>query len=146
MADAVLFILATSLSKDLYKTVLNPRASDQQVLKVARLAAIGGGILGIYVAIQASSVISVLSIFYSLLSVSLFVPVILGLYVKSAERTHALSAIFAGVASFLVAHFTSAGKGYYGFTPPLIGLTTSAVAAVVALAVLPTAPPKELTK
>jgi SSS family solute:Na+ symporter len=145
-ADAVLFILATSLSKDLYKTFINKNADDGQVLKVARFAALGGGILGIYVAIQAASVIGVLSIFYSMLSVCLFVPVILGLYVKSADRTHALTAIFTGIASFLLAHFTSGGKGYYGFTPPLIGLLISAVAAMIALAVRPAAQPKELTR
>lgn len=145
-ADAVLFILATSLSKDLYKTFINKDADDRQVLKVARLAALGGGILGIYVAIQAASVIGVLSIFYSMLSVCLFVPVILGLYVKSADRTHALTAIFTGIASFLLAHFTSAGKGYYGLTPPLIGLLISAAAAMIALAIRPAPQPKELTK
>lgn len=145
-ADAVLFILATSLSKDLYKTFINKTATDAQVLKVARLAAVGGGGLGIYVAIKAASVISVLSIFYSLLSVCLFVPVILGLYAKTADRTHALVAIFSGMAAFLFAHFTSAGKGYYGLTPPLIGLLLSAASALVVLLVRPAAQPKELTK
>ena len=81
-----------------------------------------------------------------MLSVCLFVPVILGLYVKSADRTHALTAIFTGIASFLLAHFTSAGKGYYGLTPPLIGLLMSAAAAMIALAIRPAPQPKELTK
>jgi SSS family solute:Na+ symporter len=38
-ADAVLFMLSTSLSQDLYKGFLNRNASDAQVLKVARGAA-----------------------------------------------------------------------------------------------------------
>lgn len=145
-ADAVLFILATSLSKDLYKSFINRDADDQQVLKVARLAALGGGVLGIYVAIKAASVIGVLSIFYSLLSVSLFVPVLLGLYAKSADRSHALTAIFTGIATFLVAHFSTGGKGYYGLTPPLLGILLSAAAALVVLAIRPAAQPKELTQ
>ena len=145
-ADAVLFILETSLSTDLYKTFVNPGASDEQVVRVARFAAVGGGIAGIYVAIKAASVISVLSIFYSLLSVCLFVPVILGLYVKSADRIHALIAIFTGMASFLAAHFTSGGKGYLGLSPVLIGLLISAAAALLALALRPAPNPKELTQ
>ena len=35
-ADAVLFMLATSLSQDLYKRFVNPAATDRQVLTVAR--------------------------------------------------------------------------------------------------------------
>ncbi len=42
-ADAILFMLSTSLSKDLYKRFVRPDASDAQVLKVARLAALSGG-------------------------------------------------------------------------------------------------------
>ena len=42
-ADAILFMLSTSLSKDLYKRFVRPNASDAQVLKVARGAALVGG-------------------------------------------------------------------------------------------------------
>lgn len=145
-ADAVLFILATSLSKDLYKSFVNPEATDRQVLMVARGAALVGGAMGVYVAIKAATVIGVLTIFYSLLSVSLFVPVLLGLYVPRAGRLHALAAIGVGIAVFLSVHFPTAGKGYAGLTPTLIGLLSSAVAALLALAILPPAKPKELAK
>ncbi|MEE8368120.1 MAG: sodium:solute symporter family protein, partial [Thermoanaerobaculia bacterium] len=46
-ADAILFMLSTSLSKDLYGRFLNPSASDALILKVSRLAALGGGALGV---------------------------------------------------------------------------------------------------
>jgi len=46
-ADAILFILSTSLSQDLYKRFLNPGASDRQVLRVARSAAVAGGVAGV---------------------------------------------------------------------------------------------------
>src|SRR6185312_13786250 len=45
--DAILFMLATSLSKDLYKRLVNPAATDQQVLTVARLASVVGGALAV---------------------------------------------------------------------------------------------------
>jgi SSS family solute:Na+ symporter len=144
-ADAVLFILATSLSKDLYKTFVRKDATDAQVVFVARAAAVGGGAAATYVAIKAASVIKVLSIFYSLLSVSVFTPVILGLYVKTAGRNHALAAIAGGVLTFLFVHFRTGGAGYSGLTPPLLGLLASAAAALFALAALPAQPSKELT-
>jgi SSS family solute:Na+ symporter len=44
-ADTILFMLSTSLSQDLYRRWIRPGATDRQVLRVARLAAVGGGIL-----------------------------------------------------------------------------------------------------
>lgn len=145
-ADAVLFMLSTSLSQDLYKGFVNRNATDQQVLRVARLAAVGGGILGILVALKASTVIGALGIFYSLLSVSLFVPVVLGLYVSSADTRNAYAAIVAGVGVLLAAHFSTDGKGFGMWTPSLLGLLASATAGGLSLLVfrrsLPTSNPK----
>ena len=102
-ADAILFMLSTSLSKDLYKRFYRPEASDAQVLKISRLAAVAGGGLGVLLAAVLPSVIGSLSIFYSLLSVSLFVPVIAGLYLRRAGTPEAVAAIAAGVAMLLAA-------------------------------------------
>lgn len=134
-ADAVLFMLSTSLSQDLYKGFVNRNATDQEVLRVARLAAVGGGILGILVALMASTVIGALGIFYSLLSVSLFVPVVLGLYVSSADSRNAYAAIVAGVGVLLTAHLTTDGKGFGIWTPSLLGLLASAAAGGLSLLV-----------
>ena len=46
-ADAVLFMLTTSLSQDFYKRFVNPGATDAQVLRVTRLTAIVAGALGV---------------------------------------------------------------------------------------------------
>lgn len=134
-ADAVLFMLSTSLSQDLYKGFVNRNATDQQVLRVARLAAVGGGILGVLVALKASTVIGALGIFYSLLSVSLFVPVVLGLYVASADSRNAYAAIVAGVGVLLSVHLTTDGKGYGMWTPSLLGLLASAAAGALSLVI-----------
>lgn len=136
-ADAVLFMLSTSLSQDLYKGFVNRAATDPQVLRVARGAAIGGGILGILVALKASTVIGALGIFYSLLSVSLFVPVVLGLYVEATDRRHAYAAIVLGIGTLLAVQLWTGGKGYGMLTPPLLGLLAAAAGGAVALLVLP---------
>lgn len=97
-ADAILFMLSTSLSKDLYKRFVRPEASDAQVLRVARRAAFAGGVLGVGLAILLPSVIDSLKVFYSLLAVSLFVPVLAGLHSRRAGVPEATAAIAAGVA------------------------------------------------
>jgi SSS family solute:Na+ symporter len=133
-ADAILFMLSTSLSQDLYRGYLRPDASDDQVLRVARLAAVSGGTLGVLLAIVSPSVIGALSIFYTLLGVCLFVPMMAGLYVRRAGTPEALAAIAGGVMVMLAVHLATGGRGFGAFSPALAGLAASALAAAVVLA------------
>jgi SSS family solute:Na+ symporter len=121
-SDAVLFMLTTSLSQDLYKRFVNPRASDAQVLFVARCTAVVAASLAVGLAIALGSVVDALTIFYTLLSVSLFVPVLAGLYLPRASTTDAVASIVCGVGAMLVAQFSTGGRGVGGLTPALIGL------------------------
>jgi SSS family solute:Na+ symporter len=129
--DAILFMLSTSLSKDLYKRFINPEATDRQVLQVARGAALAGGILGVVIAILLADLIAALQIFYTLVGVSLFVPVIAGLAGRRGGAPEALAAIGAGVATLLVVQLATAGRGYGIFNPSLIGLIAAAAGFLV---------------
>jgi SSS family solute:Na+ symporter len=124
--DAILFMLATSASKDIYKRFIAPGASDAQLLRVARMSALGGGVAGVVLAIWLQTVIGALTIFYSLLVVTLFVPILGGLYVDRAGQRDALAAIAAGVLTLFVVRFGLAG-GYRWLDPALAGLTAAAV-------------------
>jgi SSS family solute:Na+ symporter len=132
--DAILFMLATSLSKDLYKRFLNPTADDRTLLRVARLAAVAGGAGGVVLATQLETIIGALSIFYSLLGVSLFVPVIAGLFWKRGGAPEALASIAAGVTTLLAMHMATDGRGFGLLNPNLIGLAAAALAYVVVMA------------
>ena len=124
--DAILFMLATSLSKDLYKRFIDPGANDRRLLLVARLAAVMGGIGGEVLAIALETVVGALSIFYSLVGVSLFVPVIAGLLTRRAGAPEALASIAAGVGALLAVHFATGGRGYGILNPNLCGLMAAA--------------------
>jgi SSS family solute:Na+ symporter len=131
-ADAILFMLSTSLSRDLYRRFLRPDAPDAAVLKVARGAAIAGGTLGVlFAAALSPTVIDALSIFYTLLGVSLFVPVVAGLYVRRAGTPEALAAIAVGVVTVVATQLATGGRGYGVFSPALAGLTAGVVACVL---------------
>jgi SSS family solute:Na+ symporter len=127
--DAILFMLATSLSRDLYLRFLAPGASDAQVLSVARGAAIAGGVLGVLLALVAETIIGALSVFYSVLSVCLFVPVVAGLYVPRLRTPDALTAILAGLAAMGLVHAATGGAGVGVASPVLVGLVSSGLAA-----------------
>lgn len=133
--DAILFMLATSLSKDLYKRFVHPEADDRRVLLVARLAAVAGGAGGVLLALQLETVIGALGIFYSLLSVSLFVPVIGGLLTRRAGAPEALASMTAGVATLLFVTYTTGGLGYGLLNPNLLGLAAATLAYVGVMAV-----------
>jgi solute:Na+ symporter, SSS family len=97
-ADAVLFMLTTSISQDFYKTFANPVANDHQLLKVARATAVACGMLGAALAVLFKTVIAALTIFYTMLSAALFLPLIAGLYFKRVKARAALATIIVSVA------------------------------------------------
>jgi SSS family solute:Na+ symporter len=127
-ADTVLFMLATSLSKDLYKRYVAPEASDEQMLRVARRTAVAGGVLGVLLAVVIPSVIASLTAFYAVLSVSLFVPVVAGLHTRRPGVPEALAAIAAGIAVLFTARYASLSQLSPILDPTLIGILASGLA------------------
>lgn len=131
-ADAVLFILTTSLSQDFYKRFRNPQATDAQLLRVTRLTAVIAGAAGVGIALVAAGVVSALSIFYTIMGVSLFVPILAGLYSQRASSTDALAAIIAGIAIVGGWRLFYGGVPIAGITPAMGGLTGAIVAFSIA--------------
>jgi SSS family solute:Na+ symporter len=125
--DAILFMISTSASQDLYKRFLAPNASDAQLLRVARLTAAGGGLVGVALAIALETVIGALTIFYSLLVVTLFVPILGGLFVGRARSGAALAAIASGVSTMFAARY-GLPDGFRWLDPTLAGLAVAAIA------------------
>ena len=105
-ADAVLFMLATSLSQDLYKSFLDPGADDRRLLRVGRLTSVVAGLLGVGLAILLPTVVDALKTFYGVLTATLFVPLLGGLLSSRPGARHARAAV---VVSLLVALALRAG-------------------------------------
>ncbi|MFB3854387.1 MAG: sodium:solute symporter [Vicinamibacterales bacterium] len=126
-SDAILFMLATSLSRDLYGRFVNPGADDRQLLRIARRAAVAGGALGVALAMFLPSVIAALAVFYSILGVSLFVPVVAGLHARGLRARDALAAIAGGAVVFLAVHLATGGRGYGFVSANLAGTAGAAV-------------------
>ena len=124
--DAILFMLSTSFSQDLYKRTLNPAASPAQVLRMARIAALGGGVLGMILAMFLSTVVDALAIFYSLVGATLLVPVAGAFLLPRAGTREAMASIVCGVAVLLAVRFGTDRTGWWD--PSLWGLMASAAA------------------
>jgi len=115
-ADAVLFMLTTSLGKDLYKSILKPQASDRELITMTRLSVILCGVLGLVFAINLESVIQALSIFYSLITAVFFLPIVGGLY---WSRISARSAMLTMTVTVVVLSFLELGPKLAASSPAL---------------------------
>src|SRR6476646_10138782 len=98
-------MLATWLSQDLYKRFVNPAGSDGQVVAVARAASVFGAVAAVAVAMMSKSVVDALGFFYTLVGVSLFVPIVAGLYLRRPAALEALAAIAGGILVAVAARF-----------------------------------------
>jgi SSS family solute:Na+ symporter len=125
--DAILFMLSTSLAVDLYKTFLNPAASQQKMLWISRVTSVCAGIAGILLAVVLPSIIQAVSIFYGLIAVALFVPVLAGLYSKRVLAPAALSSILVALVATLVTMRLTSSAGVGILSPQAIGIATAAV-------------------
>jgi SSS family solute:Na+ symporter len=84
-------------------------------------------------AIALASVVEALTIFYSLLGVSLFVPVLAGLFVPRTRSADAMASIAAGVAAMLALEIATGGRGWHMLTPSLAGLIAAVGVWLIAL-------------
>ena len=132
--DAILFMLSTSLSQDIYKRHVNPAASDAQLLRVARGSAVMGGVAGVILSLYLGTVTSALTIFYSVIIVSLLIPIVGGLYVRQADSAAALTSIAAGLVTLFGVRF--AVKPYYPWVDHVLaGVVAAAIAYFVVIAI-----------
>jgi SSS family solute:Na+ symporter len=125
-------MLATSASKDIYKRFINPGADDRRLLRVGRLAAVAGGVSGVLLSVWLETVIGALTVFYSLLVVTLLVPIVAGLYSRRAAERDALAAIAAGVLALFVLR-VGLNRSLPWLDPTLGGIVAGAAALFVSM-------------
>ena len=133
-SDAILFMISTSASQDLYRRFINPAASDRQLLRIGRTTAVIGGTIGVVLAIWLDTVIGAVTVFYSLLVVTMLVPVMGGLYVRRAGTREALAAIATGVIVLFLVRFGSLSDTFPWLDPALAGIVSAALAYCLVLA------------
>lgn len=114
-ADTVLYMLAGSLVNDLYRRFVNPKISDRKLLWSSRITSLICGISGVILALRLESIISALTIFYSLMSVSLSAPLVFGLFTKRASNFGAILSALCGIILTLYMTFSKFNAWDLGF-------------------------------
>jgi len=136
-ADAVLYMITTSFTKDLYKTFIKPETSDEELLKMSRIVTVAAGILGISIALLLPNIITALSIFYSLMSVSLTAPLLFGLFSRRPSTKAAFICAIAGVLTTVVLQFGNDGKGIGILNAQSTGIVLTIIIMVFMMVVFP---------
>ena len=126
-ADAVLFMLTTSLSRDLYQAYLRPKTDDRQLMRVTRHTALLCGALGALIGTFMPTVISALTIFYTLLTAALLFPVVVGLYSARVTGRAAMMTMIVSVALTFALEIASHGQGLWGLPSSILGTAAGAL-------------------
>ena len=103
------------------------------MLRIGRTAAVAGGAAGVVLAIALDTVIGAVTVFYSLLVVTLLVPVLGGLYLKTGGGRDALAAIGAGVVTLFAARWVVTPQVPW-VDPALAGILAAAAAYAMSMA------------
>ena len=127
-ADAVLFMLSTSGARDLYARFVNRTATDAQQLRTVRLIAVVAAIVGYVLIFVVGTVGGALQVFYSVMVVSLLVPILATLLMAKPSVAAAYASVVAGIAALFIVGWLTGGRGYGWATPVFISLLVSAAA------------------
>ena len=136
-ADAVLYMLSSSISNDLYKTFFKPDITDKELLKFSRVTTLICGILGVLLALWMPNIITALQIFYTLMTVSMGAPFLVGLFCDKASTKGAFTSAIAGVTTTLVLQFAYAGKGLWILNAASTGTVVAVIVMFVSLYIFP---------
>jgi SSS family solute:Na+ symporter len=104
----------TVFACDIYQAFLAKGASDKQILKAGRWAAVGGTLLAIgaaCAAMRSGSLLDAMVLVFAVVNAPLFATLLLGIFWKRATGHGAFAGLIAGVAGALLHHGLALPKG-----------------------------------
>jgi SSS family solute:Na+ symporter len=116
---------ATSLSQDLYKSMLTPSADDRTLLRVSRWTSVGAGLLGVGLAIVLPTVVDALKTFYGILTATLFVPLLAGLLSSRPSAGQARAAVLVSLVVLLGARGALSGSPLASWVPSVAAIAAA---------------------
>jgi cation/acetate symporter len=154
-AAGLLLVISSSISHDLFKSVLTPKISDKKELLIARLAATGAVIVAAYFGIHPPGFVAQVVAFAFGLAASSFFPIlVLGIFSKRTSKQGAIAGMLSGIlfTGGYIIYFRlmnpSAGEDqwWFGISPEGIGTLGMALNFVVTLTVsaMTPAPPQDV--
>ena len=134
-------------ANDIYREYINPKASDEMVMKMARIVMIICGLLSLCVAVfNTSSIITILMFSFTFRAAGAFFPYVLGHYWKGASTAGTLASLLVGtVVVIYVQNFSGGSVFGMPISQPIIpGLIAACFSFVIVSKLCP--PKKETTE
>ena len=131
-ADSCLSCLATVAMEDMYRRHVNPAATDQQLLSIARNTTLIVGAAGAVCAWFFSNIADILVFVYDFWAPTMVLPFVIGVFWYHPSRVYAVVAsMVVGTLATIVWRFGPVAQGDIG--PALFGFTAALLAFIVAL-------------
>ena len=131
-ADAVLFMLSTSMSRDFYQRFWRRDVDDRGLLRAARIAALIGLAAAVVLALFFRTILGSLSVFYSLLVIALTVPLVAGLYSPRTSNGAAVTGVATSLGVALAAlWWTGELPSETNLWPSVLGIAAGAAACAI---------------
>ncbi|MFZ7101167.1 MAG: sodium:solute symporter family protein [Peptococcaceae bacterium] len=133
-ASACLLVPSTHFVRDLWQGVLRPQASDEELLKVSKLATFIFGIAVLIFVFAAPSMFDIWVISADILGAVLGLPVLAGFFVPRVGRNAGFAGMLAGFIGWLIGYL---GWAPLGFGPVMIGGIFSLIALLIGAIIFP---------
>jgi solute:Na+ symporter, SSS family len=104
-ASGAILAPATVVGENLLKPLLGNQISDKTLLKAMRISVVGIALISAWLATSGNSISEMVAQSSALSLVSLFVPLVAGLYVPKANSVGAIASMLIGISSWIVFEF-----------------------------------------
>ncbi|MDO5146345.1 MAG: sodium/proline symporter PutP [Eubacteriales bacterium] len=137
-ADSQLLVCSSSVSTDIYKDIMNPKASEESVLKVGRITTTAVALLAIFIAWNPeSSVMGLVSNAWAGLGAAFGPLVVMSLFWRRTNLTGAIAGLVSGAGTVLVWDYLPlAGGQTIGAATGLYSLVAGFVVSLVFIVVV----------
>jgi cation/acetate symporter len=129
-ASGLLLVIGSSFSHDIYKRFLNPKASEQNELAVARISVLIAVIIAGYFGVRPPGFVAeVVAFAFGLAAASFFPAIVLGIFDKRTNKHGAVSGMLVGII-FTATYIIMTAPRLLGYEPWLFGITAQGIGTV----------------
>lgn len=130
--DCVFIIVSTVLTKDILLGTMKKEYSEKQLSKITLVLNVLIVVIGVAMALSASSILNILNSFYSFLAAACFVPFFGGIAWKKGSGKGAVAASLAGVATVILGWMGVPLPSLAGFFPCIPSVIAFVIVSLIA--------------
>ena len=139
-ADSDLLGAGSIFGNDIYKQYIKKDASDKQVMKVTQICMVVVGVFSLIVALNATSIITLLMFSFTLRAAGAFFPYVIGHYWKKSSTAGAIASLLVGsVVSVIYERKLISNLGFFGWErqPVIPGLVCALIVYIAFTLIFP---------